>query len=133
MRVAARVYPLLAAVLAAAGCSSNGGHYEQGDYIGPGPAWYYGSHYPYGYYEDYPDYIVTPRPPGDRPERPGDGTGLKPRPEHPIANPPPDRPGRPATRPAQRPSYSTPRGRAAPSIPSRPRPMGGRRGGGRRR
>ena len=120
-----------AVALALPGCVSDGGGYDDGNYFGPAypsSPWYYGS---YDYYDDYPDYIVTPRPPENRPERPGIDD---PRPAHPIALPPGEYPNRPATRPSQRPpSMSHQRMRAAPSIPSRSRPMGGRRGGGRRR
>ena len=136
------LFPLImVTVLAVSGCASDGGssHYS-GDYIGPvypSSGLYYGSR-DYYYYDDYPDYIVTPRPPVDAPERPDYRPGLHP--EHPIANPPGTRPNRPSTLPADRPAYrsrtpSMSHQRAySPSIPSRSRPMGGaRRGGGGRR
>lgn len=126
----------LAAVLAVSGCASEGGSHNGGDYIGPvypSSGMYYGSHDYYSH-DDYPDYIVTPRPPVDVPDRPGDLPGL--RPEHPIANPPGSRPGdrpanRPSTLPAKQPSASYQRART-PSIPTRARPSGGMRGGGMR-
>lgn len=134
-------FPLImATVLAVSGCASSGDGHNSGDYIGPvypASGMYYGSH-DYYYHDDYPDYIVTPRPPVDAPERPDYRPGLHP--EHPIANPPGTRPNRPSTLPADRPAYrsrtpSMSHQRAySPSIPSRSRPMGGaRRGGGGRR
>jgi hypothetical protein len=118
---------MLLAVLAVSGCSSSG-DYHDGGYMGPiypSSGMYYGSGDYYRYYDDYPDYIVTPRPPDNVPERPDHRPGLKP--SHPIAYPPGERP---STLPARsrQPSMSHQRARA-PSIPTRSRPMGG----GRRR
>jgi hypothetical protein len=131
MRNLPTLWAMLAAVLAVSGCASSGDR-DDGDYMGPiypSSGMYYGSGDYYRYYDDYPDYIVTPRPPDNTPERPENRPGLKP--EHPIAYPPGNRP---ATLPARskNPSMSHQRVRA-PSIPTRSRPMGGRRGGGRRR
>jgi hypothetical protein len=127
---------MLAAVLAFTGCASSG-DYSEGDYMGPvypSSGMYYGSGDYYRYYDDYPEYIVTPRPPDSAPERPEHRPGLKP--THPIAYPPGERPSTlPADRASSRersPTMSHQRARA-PSIPSRSRPMGGRGGGGRRR
>jgi len=82
-------FPLImATVLAVSGRASSGdGHYS-GDYIGPvypASGMYYGSR-DYYYHDDYPDYIVAPRPPLHVPDRPDYRPGLHP--EHPIANPP---------------------------------------------
>lgn len=133
------LFPLITAtVLAVSGCASDGGSYDGGDYIGPvypSSGMYYGSH-DYYYHDDYPDYIVTPRPPVDVPEGPDNRPGLHP--EHPIAHPPGTRPNRPSTLPADRSAYrsktpSMSHQRAyTPSIPSRARPSGGMRGGGMR-
>lgn len=122
---------MLVWVLAVSSCAGSGG-YDDGDYMGPvypSSGMYYGSGDYYRYYDDYPDYIVTPRPPVTTPEPPDHRPGLKP--THPIANPPRNRP---STLPARsrNPSMSHQRARA-PSIPMRSRPMGGRRGGGGRR
>jgi hypothetical protein len=132
-------FPLImATMLAVFGCASDGGssHYS-GDYIGPvypSSGMYYGAR-DYYYYDDYPDYIVTPRPPVDAPDQPDNRPGL--RPEHPIANPPGIRPGdrpgnRPSTLPAKRPSSASYQRARTPSIPTRARPSGGMRGGGMR-
>jgi hypothetical protein len=125
----------MTAALAIAGCASEGGSHNSGDYIGPvypASGMYYGSH-DYYYHDDYPDYIVTPRPPVDVPDQPDNTPGV--RPEHPIANPPGSRPGnRPSTLPANRTSSMSQQRARSASIPSRSRPMGGgRRGGGGRR
>jgi len=124
----------MAAVFAFSGCTSDGGGHYDGDYIGPvypSSGMYYGSH-DYYYHDDYPDYIVTPRPPVDYPDRPDNMPGLGP--EHPIANPPGSRPGnRPSTLPANRSSSMSHQRARTASIPSRARPSGGMRGGGRGR
>jgi hypothetical protein len=125
-------WAMLAAALAISGCAGSGG-YDNGDYMGPiypSSGMYYGSGDYYRYYDDYPDYIVTPQPPDNAVERPDHTPGL--RPTHPIAHPPRERP---STLPARsrQPAMSHQRARAAPSIPMRSRPMGGRRGGGGRR
>jgi len=129
----------LAAAAVVSGCASEGGSHNSGDYIGPvypASGMYYGSH-DYYYHDDYPDYIVTPRPPVDVPDQPDTRPGL--RPEHPIANPPGSRPeyrpgNRPSTLPANRTSSMSQQRARSASIPSRARPMGGgRRGGGGRR
>ncbi len=131
-------FPWILAVARRYRLYQQGGSHNSGDYIGPvypASGMYYGSQ-DYYYHDDYPDYIVTPRPPVDVPDGPDNRPGL--RPEHPIANPPGSRPGiagtgRPRCRQtALRPCRSS--GLAQPSIPSRSRPMGGgRRGGGGRR
>jgi hypothetical protein len=142
MKILPLHFLVVAAALVGSGCASDGGSHDNnsGDYIGPvypASGMYYGSH-DYYYHDEYPDYIVTPRPPVDNPDTPDNRPGL--RPEHPIANPPGTRPERPSTLPAERASSRTrptsmsqQRARTA-SIPSRSRPMGsGRRGGGGRR
>jgi hypothetical protein len=103
---------LLAAALALAGCSSDGGvststSVSYGGYYGPG--WYGGY-----YYDSYPPVIITDP---DRPERPEN------RPERPTTLP--AEVNRPSVAPARPATSTRPTTRPSPRPATRPMPRAG--------
>ena len=62
---------VLASLVLATGCASDGYSTSTSVSVGYGVGGYYGPYYGPGYYDPYPPVVVVP--PGERPDRPGGG------------------------------------------------------------
>ena len=109
---------MLASLVLAGGCASDGYSTSTSVAVGYGVGGYYGPYYGHGYYAPYPPVVVVP--PGERPDRPGGG-------ERPTTLP--SEVGGPSAKPAMAPSRPSTASRptSRPTPRPAPRPMPRRR------